>query len=103
MNDDPQAFPLFKGATRVPTKFGIPTTPLLIAFGAVALVAMWASLWWWFMLLPVVVIMRLITKHDDRAFGIWWLWLETKGRNKNKKFWGASSYAPTDYRKRFKR
>jgi type IV secretion system protein VirB3 len=99
MDDDIHPFPLFKGATRVPTKFGVPTTPLLCAVCVVAILAMWASLWWWLLLIPVIAIMRLITRHDDRAFGIWWLWFETKARNRHKRFWGGSSYAPRQYRR----
>jgi type IV secretion system protein VirB3 len=101
MDDDQiKPFPLFKGATRVPTFFGVPTMPLLFAVSAVAVIAMWVSLWCWLLLIPVVTIMRLITRHDDRAFSIWWLWFETKARNKNKGFWGGSTYSPTDYRRR---
>ncbi|CAB3802641.1 Type IV secretion system protein virB3 [Paraburkholderia ultramafica] len=99
MDDDIHPFPLFKGATRVPTRFGVPTTPLLCAVCVVAILAMWASLWCWLLLIPVIAIMRLITRHDDRAFGIWWLWFETKARNRNKRLWGGSSYAPRHYRR----
>ena len=107
-DDDIKPFPLFAGACRVPTVFGVPMMPLLVAVGLVAMIAMWISLWWWLFLIPVVVIMRLITKHDDRAFSIWWLWFETRGRNRvsgwlrglgwNQGLWGGSSYAPTNYR-----
>jgi type IV secretion system protein VirB3 len=102
MMDDDQirSFPLFKGATRVPTFFGVPMMPLLGAVSAVAIIAMWVSLWCWLFLIPVITIMRLITRHDDRAFSIWWLWFETKFRNKNKAFWGGSAYSPIDYRRR---
>jgi type IV secretion system protein VirB3 len=98
MDGEVRAYPLFKGATRIPTVFGVPSMPLLFVGCAVGIVAMWVSLWCWLFLGPLVVIMRLITKHDDRAFRIWGLWFETKIRNKNKAFWGASTYSPTDYR-----
>ncbi|MDD2859582.1 MAG: VirB3 family type IV secretion system protein [Acidiphilium sp.] len=101
--DDLRPFPLFKGATRVPTFFGVPTMPLLFAVSGVAIIAMWISLWCWALVIPVVVIMRLITKHDDRAFSIWWLWIETKFRNRNGSFWGGSTYAPVDYRRHRRR
>lgn len=99
----PQAFPLFKGATRVPTFCGVPTMPLLAGVSAVAILAMWTTIWSWLLAIPVVVIMRLITRQDDRAFSIWWLWFETKFRNRNKGFWGGSTYSPTDYRQRWRR
>lgn len=31
-------------------------------------------------------IMVQITKNDDKAFRIWWLWIDTKFRNRNKAF-----------------
>lgn len=98
MDNEIKPFPLFKGATRVPTFFGVPTMPLLAAVSAVGIIAMWISLWYWLLLIPVVI-MRLITRHDDRAFSIWWLWFETKFRNKNKTFWGGSTYSPTNYQR----
>ncbi len=98
--EDLRPFPLFKGATRLPTVFGVPTTPLLVAVSAVAIVAMWVSLWCWLLVIPVVTLMRLITRHDDRAFAIWSLWFETKARNRNKGFWRGSSYAPAAPRRR---
>ncbi|CAM2164751.1 type IV secretion system protein VirB3 [Burkholderia latens] len=96
---DIEPFPLFKGATRVPLVFGVPAMPLLVAVSAVAIIAMWVSLWCWLLLVPVVVIMRLITRHDDRAFSVWWLWFETKFRNGHKSFWRGSTYSPNDYRR----
>jgi type IV secretion system protein VirB3 len=79
----------------------------MLAFGFVAALAMLFTLWCWLFLIPVYVIMRLIIKSDDRAFDIWFLWFETRWRNRNtflgpinKKFWGASSYAPARYKKR---
>ena len=98
-NENIRPVPLYKGVTRVPTYFGVPTYPLLTAVGGVAIIAMWTSLWCWLLAIPIVTIMRLITKHDDRAFSIWWLWFETKARNKNKAFWAASSYTPAKHRK----
>ncbi|AGF75070.1 TrwM protein [Bartonella australis AUST/NH1] len=93
-------FPLFKGATRVPTIWGVPMIPLMVMAMGVAVVAMTISLLWWFVALPLWFIMAQITKSDDRAFRIWWLWIDTKFRNRNKNFWGASSYSPSNYRKR---
>lgn len=95
-----EPFPLFKGATRVATFWGVPMTPLLVMFMAVAVCALTISIWFWVLALPAWFIMSQITKYDDKAFRIWGLWIETKLRNRNKKFWGASSYAPTNYQKR---
>jgi type IV secretion system protein VirB3 len=90
-------YPLFKGATRIPLIMGVPVMAGLTAFGVVAAMAMLFSLWWWLLLLPVWFAMSRIVKSDDRAFHVWSLWFETKFRNRNKKFWGASSYSPVRY------
>jgi type IV secretion system protein VirB3 len=91
-------FPLFKGATRAPTVGGVPMIPLMCMLIVVATIAMMISLWCWFLALPLWFVMAQITKNDDRAFRIWGLWFDTKCRNSNKIFWGASTYSKRDYR-----
>jgi len=93
-------FPLFKGATRVATYAGVPTMPLMVMLIGVASLTLLTSLWCVLLAPPLWLTMALITKSDDRAFRIWWLWIETKLMNRNKTFWGASSYAPVARRKR---
>lgn len=95
-----EPFPLFKGATRSPTVAGVPTIPLLMMVMGVAILAMTVSLWWWCLAPALWFVMAQITKHDDKAFRIWGLWVDTKLRNRNKGFWGASSYGPTSHRRR---
>ncbi|WP_208435405.1 type IV secretion system protein VirB3 [Bartonella phoceensis] len=95
-----KTFPLFKGATRVPTIWGVPMMPLIIMAVSVAAVAMTINIFLWFIALPLWFIMAQITKNDDKAFRVWWLWIDSKFRNRNKSFWGASSYSPSNYRKR---
>ncbi|EJW5843916.1 VirB3 family type IV secretion system protein [Salmonella enterica subsp. enterica serovar Kentucky] len=95
-----EAFPLFKGATRLPTVWGVPMIPLMVMVMCVAVIALTVSIWWWGLVPPLWFVMAQITKNDDKAFRIWWLWLDTKFRNRNKGFWGASSYSPSNYRKR---
>lgn len=96
----PEVFPLFKGATRVPTLWGVPMIPLMVVVIGVAVVALTVSIWWWGLLLPLWGVMAQITRNDDKAFRIWWLWIDTRLRNRNKTFWGASSYTPAPCRKR---
>jgi type IV secretion system protein VirB3 len=93
----PEPFPLFKGATRVPTVLGVPLVPLLIMVIAIAAVAMTLSLWWWLIALPLWLIMAQVTKNDDRAFRIWWLFIDTKWRNSSNSFWQASTYSKINY------
>lgn len=94
------AFPLFKGCTRVPTVAGVPMMPLMFMVIGVAVLAMMVSLWCWLLLAPAWAVMAAVTKHDDKAFRILGLWVDTKLRNRNKSFWGASTYSRTKYRKR---
>ena len=96
----PQAFPLFKGCTRVPTLMGVPMLPLMGMVMAVAILAMLVNIWCWFLALPLWFTMAQVTKNDDKAFRIWGLWADTKLRNGRKAFWGASTYNPTPYCKR---
>ncbi|WP_455476217.1 type IV secretion system protein VirB3 [Bartonella sp. B17] len=95
-----EEFPLFKGATRVPTIWGVPMMPAISMAIGVASVAMTINIFLWLLAPPLWFVMAQITKHDDKAFRIWWLWVDTKFRNRNKNFWGASSYSPSNYRKR---
>jgi type IV secretion system protein VirB3 len=95
-----EVFPLFKGATRVPTLWGVPMIPLMVMVMSVAVIALIVSIWWWGLLPPLWFLMAQITKNDDKAFRIWWLWIDTKLRNRNTAFWGASSYTPAPCRRR---
>ncbi|WP_336276688.1 type IV secretion system protein VirB3 [Bartonella sp. CB178] len=95
-----EEFPLFKGATRVPTIWGVPMMPAISMVIGVASIAMTINIFLWIIAPPLWFVMAQITKHDDKAFRIWWLWVDTKFRNRNKSFWGASSYSPSNYRKR---
>ena len=74
--------------------------PLMVVVIGVAVITLTVSIWWWGLLVPVWIVMAQITRNDDKAFRIWWLWIDTKLRNRNKTFWGASSYTPAPCRKR---
>ena len=39
-------------------------------------------------------ISRLIVRHDVNAFRLLFLWGRTKAANRNRAFWGGSSYTP---------
>lgn len=100
-DDEPQPYPLFRGAARVPLWFGVPVVPMVFAFAIVMSIFMlWhRPLIGLVVMIPVALIMRGIVKYDDRAFRIWGLWFETKARNfRLRKFWQASSYSPVSYR-----
>ncbi|MDH0740361.1 MULTISPECIES: type IV secretion system protein VirB3 [Achromobacter] len=96
----PNRFPLFKGATRVATvPGGVPTR----AFAGLVFVTVTAAsftLWGWLLFPVLYPVMAILSRHDDRAFWIWELWVKTKFLAKNKRFWGAISLTPTPYSRR---
>lgn len=89
-------FDLYKGATRPPSMFGVPTDALLWTFVGFGVLSTVTSIVAWVMFPIIVFIMRLITKRDDRAFRQWGLFVDTKFRcNRTvQSFWGATSYVP---------
>lgn len=99
-DDEDTAFPLFKGATRSPTFLGVPLVPLLVMFMIVAVLGMNFHPGF-FAIAPIaLLVMNGITKTDDKAFRIMWLYCETTVRNTAKGFWKSSSYSPINYQKR---
>lgn len=94
-------YPLFKGATRVPTKMGVPRNVLLITFILCATLFMTIHLYAVGLFVFLVFIEWCVTKHDDRAFRILWLACKTKIMNwvesPFRKMWGGSTYSPRDY------
>ncbi len=100
-------FPLFKGATRVPTVAGVPLVPAVVLVISVASVTVVFGMWWLALLIPGWLLMAQITRTDDRAFRIVWLWMQTRLANRLRSvllgggdLWGASSYALAETRRR---
>lgn len=91
--------PVFKGASRVPTVFGIPTVIFAGSVLVVAQLAMVFGLVWWLSLAAILPLFAAITRHDDRAFHILWIGIKTRYLNRNKSFWNGSSYTPSTYPK----
>lgn len=80
---DPLTAPLFRGATRPPMMFGVPTEVLLKVMSPVILLAivLWPLIKFWALLLavPVVVgtiIMRDLTKRDDQYLAMQFIQLK---------------------------
>lgn len=101
-----RCFPLYKGATRVPTVGGVPLVPLVVVGISIVCIGILFGVWWLGLLLPAWLLMKQISRADDRAFHILWLWMQTKLRNRlrmirfsgRNEFWGASTYAPSEWR-----
>ncbi len=94
-------FPLFKGATRVPTVAGVPLIPAVVLVVAVASATVLFGVGWLVLLVPGWILMAQVTRADDRAFRILWLWIQTKLANRARllracgpaDLWGASTYS----------
>lgn len=96
----PNHYPLFKGATRVPTvKGGVPTRAFLALALATLFVASF-TLWGWLLAPLLYPVIAVLSRNDDRAFWILELWVRTKVIAPNKHYWGAISLTPTPYCKR---
>ena len=99
-------FPLFKGATRVPTVAGVPLVPAVVLVIAAASSAVMLGVGWLVLLLPGWLLVSQVTRADDRAFRILWLWAQTKlanrlrlaGRGGLDDPWDASTYATSEGR-----
>ncbi|WP_225776482.1 type IV secretion system protein VirB3 [Pseudomonas sp. Marseille-Q5115] len=94
-------FPLFKGATRLPTWLGVPRTVLGVTLMFCATLFMTIHLWALGLFGLLWFIEWCISKHDDRMFRILYLGFRTKVLNRiNSPFtkrWGGSSSSPIDY------
>lgn len=99
-------FPLFKGATRVPTVAGVPLIPAVVLVITVASATVLFGFAWLALLVPGWLLMAQVTRSDDRAFRILALWAQTRLANRVRyalrcgrpDLWGASSYATDDRR-----
>ena len=102
-----QAEAIYKGATRPAMKLGIPLVPLVVLFGAGALLIMWVGplVTWW--IVPVVLAaiapalgwMRFVTRKDDQRFGQMFVAAKLRFSDRNRRFWRSRSYAPYLYRR----
>src|ERR1700712_1216243 len=94
-------FPLFKGATRLPTYAGIPRTPFLLIFMVCGALFMLIHFWTFLLFILLWFFCFCITKHDDRMFRIIGLAFRTKVANRIDspftKRWGGSSHSTVDY------
>lgn len=99
--------PVFKGCTRPATLLGVPLVPLVVISGSCLVFAMWLLLidfWFSFavmiFLVLAILLMRQVTTRDDQRLRQWQLRLWLRVANRNRRFWGATSYAANRYKKR---
>jgi len=99
MNPQNGVYPLFKGATRLPTYGGIPRNVMLLNLMIGGTLFMTLHFYAIAIFLILWIICYAITKHDDRMFRIIWLVMKTKWASRSvfTKKWGGYSCSPTDY------
>jgi type IV secretion system protein VirB3 len=87
---------LFLAVTRPALWAGIPIEAAVLLLISSASVLIWSNS----PLYAAIVVAfgysmsRLIVRHDVNAFRLLFLWGRTKLRNRNRAFWGGSSYSP---------
>jgi type IV secretion system protein VirB3 len=97
---------IYKGATRPAMKLGIPLVPLVVLIGTGMLLILWGGtlVSWWFALAvllaigPALLWMRFVTARDDQRFRQMFVAMKLRLHDRNRRFWRARSYAPTQYR-----
>ena len=67
---------------------------LIIMAGAITLVGSGNPLYGGAAAIALYAMARLIVRHDVNAFRLIFLWGRTKAANRNRVFWGGSSYTP---------
>jgi type IV secretion system protein VirB3 len=88
--------PLFLAVTRPALWAGIPieAAVLLLITSAVVLIETNSPVYAGLVAAFSYSISRLIVRHDVNAFRLLFLWGRTKAANRNRAFWGGSSYTP---------
>lgn len=99
MNDDtelPIKNALFLAVTRPALWAGIPIEAAVLLLMSSATVLIWSNSPVYAALVAAFgySISRLIVRHDVNAFRLLFLWGRTKAGNRNRAFWGGSSYSP---------
>ena len=99
MSDDTETLvknPLFLAVTRPAMWAGIPieAAVLLLIASASVLIQSNSPVYAGLVATFGYSISRLIVRHDVNAFRLLFLWGRTKLGNRNRAFWGGSSYTP---------
>ncbi|MDB5457646.1 MAG: type secretion system protein VirB3 [Caulobacter sp.] len=93
---------LFLACTRPAMVAGVPMQAMGLNLIVCATVFLAAHTPLYLLLAPVLhVIFRAICKHDHNAFRVLWLYVDTKGRARNRALWGGSSATPLPLRRRY--
>ena len=88
--------PLFVGLTRPATIMGVPYEAFVIELVVVSIIFLGVGdPFYMLLLVPFHAVLYLVSAQNQNAFGAIMIWLMTKGRCKNSRFWGgAASFSP---------
>src|SRR6476659_7296906 len=88
--------PLFLEVTRPALWAGIPIEAAVLLLIVSATILIWSNSPVYAALVAAFgySLSRLIVRHDVNAFRLLFLWGRTKLGNRNRAFWGGSSYSP---------
>jgi len=86
---------LFLACTRPAMVLGVPIEAMgvnVILTGVIYLTA--GSLLYLSVGVVLHFVFQAIVKHDHNAFRVLFMWFDTKGRTRNRGWWGGSSHTP---------
>lgn len=86
---------LFLACTRPAMFLGVPTIAFILNAVITIILFLVAKNFAFLLIgLPIHFLFRFIVKRDVNQFNILYLWVQTKGRARNKPFWGGTSISP---------
>ena len=96
---------IYRGCTQPPMIKGVPLKPivlvaLIVTFLSFTLNYFGYGLWGILTFIPIYIVMRVISYNDSHYLNLWMLRLKFRLRDKNRRFYGAVVYSPSDYTKR---
>lgn len=87
--------PLFVGLTRPATMWGVPYHAFVVEFMTTTLIFLAVGNPLYLLLaVPIHGVLYLVTAHDPGAINAIFMWMQTIGRCRNSRFWGAASFSP---------
>jgi len=98
--DDITTDVLFVGLTRPATVWGVPYIAFIIEFIVVTIIFLAVgNPLYMALILPLHAVMYLISSNDPGVFNSIFVWVQTTGRCRNSRFWGAASFSPLPMKK----
>lgn len=90
-----QQDPVFLGLTRPTMIAGVPYGAMIVNAMVAGMAFMGTGNFLYALIIvPLHGVSYLICQSEPRMFELLWAWLQTKGKNVNRRYWDASSYSP---------